>query len=341
MRKILSFVLLTLGLFCLAVLIQHLGPVVVLKNLRSLGWGLGIVIVVELVIDALNTCGWRYTLPAGARRIPFISLYCMRQAGGSINAVTPTAMIGGEVVKALLLQRYVPLADGLASVICAKLSFALGQACFALVGLAAFLHHLLLPTAFNVALAGVLLALVVACALFLRLQRQGMFAPLFRFVDFFGVSPALARLLRRKAALLDEKLVQFYATRSADFALSVACHFLAQTLGAVQLFILLQWLGIPGSLFTCVAIETFSLLIEGALFFVPGKVGVQEGGKTLIFTALGFTAATGLTVGIAMRLNYLAVTLLGFVMLAAWQVTPAAACGARYDTQPALHESTR
>jgi uncharacterized membrane protein YbhN (UPF0104 family) len=338
MRKILPFALLTFGLFCLAVLIQHIGPAVVLRNLQRIGWGLSVVIVVELVIDALNTHGWRYTLPAGARRIPFLSLYCMRQAGVSINAVTPTAMVGGEVVKALLLQRYVPLADGLASVISAKLSFALGQACFTLVGLAAFLHHLLLPTAFKVALVGVFLTIVFACLLFLRLQRQGMFAPLFRFLDFGGVSPALAGLLRSKAVLLDEKLVQFHATRSADFALSVAFHFLAQALGAVQIFILLQWLGIPSSLLTGLAIEAFSLLIEGALFFVPGKVGVQEGGKALIFTALGFSAATGLTVGIAMRLNSLAMTLLGFVMLAVWQGTPTAACGARYDTQPALHE---
>src|SRR5262249_19248208 len=62
---------------------------------------------------------------------------------------------------------------------------------------------------------------------------------------------------------------------------------------------------------------SFSLLIDGALFFVPGQVGAQEGGKVLIFTALGFTATTGLTVGVALRLNQVALILLGLATLAA------------------------
>jgi hypothetical protein len=37
----------------------------------------------------------------------------------------------------------------------------------------------------------------------------------------------------------------------------------------------------------------------------------------LIFTALGFTASTGLTVGIALRLNQLGLILLGLMTLAA------------------------
>jgi uncharacterized membrane protein YbhN (UPF0104 family) len=78
-------------------------------------------------------------------------------------------------------------------------------------------------------------------------------------------------------------------------------------------------------------------LIEGALFFVPGKVGVQEGGKVLIFTALGFTAATGLTVGVAMRLNYLAITLLGLLMLAVLQVTSTPDRDVTDGTLPVLH----
>lgn len=57
----------------------------------------------------------------------------------------------------------------------------------------------------------------------------------------------------------------------------------------------------------------------------------------LIFTALGFTAATGLTVGVAMRLNYLAITLLGLLMLAVLQVTSTPDRDATDGTLPVLH----
>jgi uncharacterized protein (TIRG00374 family) len=337
MKNKLTLLFLILGLLCLGLLIYRTGPAVLFDNLRHSGWGVALVIAVELVVDALNTRGWQHTLPTSARSVPFFSLYCIRQAGVSVNAVTPTAMLGGEVVKAMLLRRYVPLSDGLVSVISAKLSLALGQACFAFVGLAAFFHQLVLSPTLKVALVGVLFFIVAACAVFLRLQRRGMFAAFFRLLDFLGVSHTALTKIRDGASTIDSKLVFFHATQSRDFAWSIGFHFLAQVLGALQIYVLLQWLGVSAPFSICLAIEAFTLLIEGALFFVPGKVGVQEGGKVLIFTALGFTAATGLTVGVAMRLNYLAITVLGLLMLAVLQVTSTPDPDATDGTQPVLH----
>jgi hypothetical protein len=193
---------------------------------------------------------------------------------------------------------------------------ALGQALFVMVGLVVFLHRLLLPATVKVALIAVFLLTVLGCLLFLRLQRKGLFASLWRLTDRVGLPSSVLAGLREKATTIDEKLMSFYATHSIDFAVSVLFHFLAQGLGALQIFLLLVWLGVPAGLLTCLAVEALSLLIDGALFFVPGKVGVQEGGKVLIFIALGFTTATGLTVGIALRLNQIALILLGLVSLA-------------------------
>lgn len=335
--KKLSFLFLILGLICLVWLIHRIGTAVLISNLKQIGWGIGLIIFIELLVDALNTRGWRHTLPATAKAIPFLPLYCIRQAGVAINAITPTAMVGGEMLKAMLLKHYLPLSDGLASVISAKLSLALSQACFALLGITIFLHQLQLATALKIALLGVFLILISVCFLFLRLQQQGMFAAVLRVLSFFGVSPVSISYMRDKTSGLDTKLAHFHATQRTDFALSVVFHFLAQLLGAVQIFVLLLWLSVPTTVFTCLAVEAFSLLIEGALFFVPGKVGVQEGGKVLIFSALGFTTTTGLTVGIAMRLNYLAITLIGLLMLAALHLRLTPDHAIVDDTRPALH----
>jgi uncharacterized membrane protein YbhN (UPF0104 family) len=314
--KRLPFLFLVAGLICLIWLIHNVGLPALLSNLRQIGWGIAVVIAAELMVDVLNTRGWWYTFPGEVRTVPFLSLYGIRQAGAAINAITPTAMVGGEAVKAILLKRYLPLSDGLASVIAAKLSLALGQALFVMVGLVVFLHRLLLPATVKVALIAVFLLTVLGCLLFLRLQRKGLFASLWRLTDRVGLPSSVLAGLREKATTIDEKLMSFYATHSIDFAVSVLFHFLAQGLGALQIFLLLVWLGVPAGLLTCLAVEALSLLIDGALFFVPGKVGVQEGGKVLIFIALGFTTATGLTVGIALRLNQIALILLGLVSLA-------------------------
>src|SRR5712691_3804918 len=314
--KKLPFLFLAAGLICLFLLIRGIGLSTLLNNLRQVSWCILLVIAAELLGDVLNTRGWRFLFASEERVVPCSTLYAVRLAGAAVNAVTPTAMVGGEVLKTLLLQRYLPLSDGLSSVISDKLSLMLGQAVFILVGLCAFLHRLVLPPATKAALVAAFSLIVLGSLLFLRVQRNGLFAWLFRLAERFGLSPTTLVGLRTQAATIDDKLVSLHVTRGTDFFLSVLFHFLAQGLGALQIFLLLFWLAIPADFFTCLAVESFSLLLDGALFFVPGQVGTQEGGKVLIFTALGFTATTGLTVGVALRLNQVVMILLGLTILA-------------------------
>lgn len=305
------------GLICLLLLVRSIGLSTLFSNLKQISWCILLVLAVELTGDVLNTCSWRYLFPSAERVVPFSALYSIRLAGAAVNAVTPTAMVGGEVLKALLLRKYLPLSAGLASVISAKLSLMLGQALFVLVGLFMFLHRLILPQAVKAAMIAAFLLIVLGSLLFLRAQRNGLFAWLFRLAERFGLPSSTLVGLRAKTATIDDKLTSLHTTRSIDFATSVLFHFLAQGLGALQIFLLLFWLAIPADFLTCMAVESFSLLIDGALFFVPGQLGAQEGGKVLIFTALGFTATTGLTVGVALRLNQVVLILLGLATLAA------------------------
>ncbi len=314
--KKLPFLFLAAGLICLFLLIRGIGLSTLLNNLRQVGWCVLLVVAAELMGDVLNTRGWRFLFPSAERIVPFSILYAVRLAGTAVNAVTPTAMVGGEVLKALLLQRYVSLSDGLASVISDKLGLMLGQAAFVLVGLFAFLHRLVLPSAIKAAMIAAFSLIVLGSVLFLRMQRNGLFAWLFRLAECFGLSSTTLVGLRTQAATVDDKLASLHTTRGADFCMSILFHFLAQGLGALQIFLLLFWLAIPADFFTCMAVESFSLLVDGALFFVPGQVGAQEGGKVLIFTAFSFTATTGLTVGIALRLNQVVMILFGLTTLA-------------------------
>src|SRR5712692_9660692 len=266
--KKLPLLFLAAGLICLLLLVRGIGLSTLLNNLRQVSWCVLLVVTAELMGDVLNTRGWRFLFPSAERIVPFSTLYAVRLAGAAVNAVTPTAMVGGEVLRALLLQRYLPLSDGLASVISDKLSLMLGQAVFVLVGLFAFLHRLVLPSAVKAAMVAAFSLIVLGSVLFLRVQRNGLFAWLFRLAERFGLSSAMLVGLRTQAATIDDKLASLHATRSADFGMSILFHFLAQGLGALQIFLLLFWLAFPADFFTCMAVESFSLLIDGALFFV-------------------------------------------------------------------------
>jgi len=316
MMKRLQLVALVLGIAFFAYLIRAIGPEVLVADLRSIGWALGLVVLLELALDAANTLGWRYTFPPHERHIPFASLYLVRLAGTAFNQVLPSAMVGGEPIKVMLLRPALPLASTLASVVTAKLTYSIAQAIFVLIGSAVTFSLLNVPAALLRALVIALTSMVTGLAGFLWLQRRGLFTDAVRVCHALGLPEHWLEPVQRAAATLDAHIRDFHVSRPHDFALSIVWHLSGFTCGILQVYLLLRWLDLPAHLETCFAIEALALLVQVATFFVPGGIGVQEGGKVLIFTALGLPAKAGLSVGIAFRLNQIVGIALGLAAYA-------------------------
>jgi uncharacterized membrane protein YbhN (UPF0104 family) len=62
--------------------------------------------------------------------------------------------------------------------------------------------------------------------------------------------------------------------------------------------------------------------LDSAAFLVPGRIGVQEAGRVLVFTTFGFDASTGLAVAVIVRLTQLAVAGVGMAAFTVLSVTP-------------------
>jgi hypothetical protein len=94
--------------------------------------------------------------------------------------------------------------------------------------------------------------------------------------------------------------------------------------GAAEVYLILRWAATPVDWQTALALETGAVLIDGMLFFVPAKVGTQEGGKVVVFAALGLNPARGLTVSIVRRLRELTYAGVGLIALGCLGGRPAA-----------------
>jgi hypothetical protein len=105
--------------------------------------------------------------------------------------------------------------------------------------------------------------------------------------------------------------------RGGDSHEAVCSHQIAFLCGVLQVLFLLRRLGLPHSFIITLAIESLVMLLGFVTFIVPSVLGVQEGAKLLIFTALGLPAAAGLTVGIAFRLTSVVDNAAGLLALAA------------------------
>jgi putative membrane protein len=305
--------LLVAGIVLFVILVRQLGPGAVWANLRMIGWGFVLVIGQEGISYLANSTGWRFAFPPPRPPLRFPQLIAARLAGDAINNLTPTATLGGEVVRGRMLDGIVDQSTAWASIAIAKLMQTVAQLGFVFVGLVVVMQQIQLPTAF---VQGLLIGLVLLTTGLLTgifMQRRGMFTTGSRVVGRFGVG--LPERLREQLARLDGEIARFYTAPGA-FALSVLGFFIGWCMGIVEVYIVLSCLQVGATLGRAMTIEVLSVAIDALLFFVPAKAGTQEGGKVLIFQVLGLDPAKGLALGIVRRLRELTWSMIGLIVLA-------------------------
>ncbi len=290
-------------------------PQAILASIGRLSWRLAIVLCFPVALVMLfDTLGWRFAFLRDG--VAFRALFTARLAGEAFNLVTPTAAVGGEAVKAWLLRGVVPLAASVPSVIVAKTTIVLAQGLFLLfLLLGVVLAWSSTPRGSTLFRAMLWLLAIEAVALagFVVAQLRGMLAWGGRLVTQLGVKGVRTEALDR----IDDVLARFYRTAPGRLTLSIAFHFVAWLLGAVETWLILGFLGVPVSLTAATVIEAFATAIRFATFLIPASLGALEGGYVLTFAALGLGSTTAVSFGLIRRIREAVWIGLGLVAFAA------------------------
>lgn len=282
--------------------------------------GLSAVVLVRVGIVFLCGLAWQRILdglsPAGLGA--FATLRFVREG---INVLLPVASVGGDVVGGRLLTFWAVAGSLAAASILADMLFQVGtQALFALLGAglltqvegkpAADLAHWMFRA---LAVAGLVLAA------FFAFQRTGGA----RFIE--SRIAALSRRLVREAAPdrtagagVQESLDAVWgAGRRWRLLQSFLLHFLAWTLGAAEIWIVLACIGVEGvTVSQVLVIEALSQAIKSVAFPIPSGLGVQEGGFVIVGALFGIDAGTAIALSLAKRVPDV---VLGLPALVVWQ----------------------
>jgi putative membrane protein len=313
----LTVVMLLLGTAVLIGLVHHIGVTTLAAELQKLGPNLFWILLPTIAVYIFDALGWRATLGRHAQQMSFARLFMIRMAGEAINFTTPSAYLGGEPVKAYLLSRYrVPLVDGLASVVTAKTTMTLAQVLFILIGAGLGLAWLKHPS--DVILAGVLgLGMLgFGVGLFLVVQRHGLFMGILRMLEKMGLHIVWLQQREPQLQALDDAIRDFYRRDRGAFAWSFLMFFIGWMMGAVEVYMILYFLGQPVDGITALALEALAVFVKGSTSFIPGSVGGQEAGSVLLFTAFGYSSATGITFAIVRRAREIFWIVVGLIALA-------------------------
>lgn len=304
--KRLHGVALVLGSTLFVALVSHVGIDVLWRGAAALGAGIVLIVAIEGIADFLHTCAWqRCFMPDHRPRI--LRLWGPHLAGAAINIVTPTATIGGEVVRGTLVPLEVPGSEATASLAINKLTATLSDMVLSLLGVAVMLA--LVPTSNETRVAIVAgVALFSAGGVgFLVVQRRGRLAAL------LGERRLLARVLgaqraahfARLAGEVDGRIARFHAERPRDLVASTLLHGLGALLGAVQLGLFLHWMDARADLRTIALVFLVARVIDLATFIVPARLGAQEGARMLAMRLAGLDPALGLLFSLVLRLEQL------------------------------------
>jgi putative membrane protein len=304
--------LLIAGTILFFVLLYQIGVSKVWENLWLMGWGFIPVLGQEVVAIALNARGWWWSFPPPRPAIDTATLLAARLAGDAINNLTPTATVGGEVVRVRMLEGRVDATNAWASIAISRISHSAAQVLFMVFGMALVLGDAPLPHGVRRGLYVFLVLLAIGVSLAVLLQRRGMFVTLASVARRVGLR--LPSRFLTNLANLDSEVVRFYR-QPAAFAASTSCFFFGWVMGVVEVWLILHFLGIEGGWKTAITIEVLAQALDAALFFVPARAGTQEGGIVLIFTFLGLPPATGLALAIIRRLRQLSWASVGLVVL--------------------------
>ncbi|MGV8074726.1 MAG: flippase-like domain-containing protein [Syntrophobacteraceae bacterium] len=292
-----------LGATLLIFLVLQIGPENLWKELYALGWGLVPLILIEGVADIFHTVGWRHCLTGPHRSLPFFRLFRIRMAGFSINYLTPTGTIGGEVAKGALLSSDHRSAGAVTGVVIGKLAYTFAQLILVSVGSIITLRNVDLPFGVWPALLASSALVGLGIFLFLLVQKYGKLGGLVRLLASRKLGGPILEKAAQHITAVDNELKTFYSERPKDLPIAMAWHILGMSCGIVQSWYFLFLLMDHPSFAVAAGIWFLGSWFDLLTFAVPMGIGVQEAARILIFKVLGYGSVMGLTFGVTLRVE--------------------------------------
>ncbi len=309
------------GAAIVVVLVLHAGIPVLIDALAALGLtGLLIIAVAHVPIMALLGTAW-WIVGRGAGRPSLAHFIWARAVRDASAEALPFSQVGGYVIgaRALVLSGASAEWAGTSTLLDLILELA-AKVPYILAGLA-------LLAWFRPRLSGVsaVIAMVICAAVIAGWLQQrsagwmaGITARLFRHW------PTLAKFHREASTAFREMTARRGAIRKSAFV-----HFLCWLLGAGETW-LVFWLmhrSVPFA--PALVIDSLVGALRAVSFFVPGALGIQEGGYVLLCGLFGLSPGAALALSLARRARDL--LLAGFV-LPSWQWAEGRALPGRFKS---------
>jgi putative ABC transport system permease protein len=318
--QVLAFIL---GIGLLVFVINRVGVQPIFDALLRIGFGFFILLGISGLRHIFRTIAMRAAVPTEHRRISFMQAFAARLGGEAISFLTFTGPLLGEATKVALLRKRIPLTYGVPALVVDNLLYNLSVVFFILSGACVMLFTYQLPPLVYYVLIGIALvaALGIVAAGLAAKRRIMLLTWAIDQLAQLRLSPKVLIKRRHHIHNLESKVYDFYKHHPAAFFGMIACNLLAHASSVAEVYVTLGMLGYDARVTQAYVIESLTKVINFAFAFVPGTIGVYEGGTEVILRALGFASATGVALALVRKAGIVFWTTIGLLVLT-WRAAP-------------------
>ncbi len=309
-----------LGAAVLGIMIYKIGPDVIMRNIRQVGWWMIAIVAVWGVVYLINTIAWRSIVHSDTDiRIPFSEMYKLTVSGYALNYVTPMGLLGGEPYRIYELRKYVGIEKATSSVILYAMMHICSHFFFWITSVALIAWFVPVSGTLSLVLTAIFLICLIFIVLFFRGYRKGLIMKLLSVAERIPFVRVKVKNLspekKERFLMIDNQIVNLHGKSRTTFYFSLFAEYMARMINSCEIYLILIILGQDVTYIQSVIIVSLSSLFANILFFSPMQLGTREGGLFLAFKSLGINPGISVSVSMLTRIREMIWIMIGLVMM--------------------------
>ena len=251
--------------------------------------------------------------------LSFWSVLKLTISGYAINYITPFVALGGAPYRIMELKPTLGINKASSSVLLYSLMHMFSHVLFWLVSIILILAFIPVN---GIVLAGCGLMLLISLALgfwFVRVYRKGFTVSTMNLLTKLPFINKKARAFAAEKAdtllEIDNQIRILYADRKSRFFSSLALEFVARVVGCLEIYFTAIAIGLNMSVTEALIVSSASSLFANVIFFFPMQLGTREGGLAMALQSVGLPAASGIFIGVVMRIREIFWIIIGLALI--------------------------
>ena len=314
MRKYIFRISALIGFVLFSIIIIKIGPEQIWDNIKKITWqSFLILFLLRFLYWTLRTLNWKIVFEQYEKKVSFFHLFCTRLTSHAVNQLTPSAYLGAEASRAMLVDS--SKRKSIASVIVDKTIEIMVVLFFTILGI--FLAIMRIRLKSNIKVILIVFIIIAGSGFFFLLakQKKGFFGWIINILGKIKLKFKFIEKNKKKIEETDIYISDFYNKQKKIFLVVFLLYSLMVLFWISEIHLTLVFMGLKDITF----MDSFLIITLGTVAFllpiVPGSLGIYEITYIGIFAILGLGTDVGLTLVLLRRILALAWAGIGLIPL--------------------------